>query len=92
VTGQRTRPPVLTRQMLTALSREPDGLSTPELARLCMADARQRALTICGNRLRWLRKRGLVRVAGRTSGAFQQGPAVIWSATDAGRRYVLEGP
>lgn len=78
---------VLTRRILLALRGSPDGLSTPELAR--MWDGRN-ALTICGNRLRWLRKRGLVRVAGRTSGAWQQGRAVIWSATEAGRQYVLE--
>ena len=79
-----------TERVLRALAQSPQPLSAPDLLDLlggAPAD-HQRALTAYGQVLREHARHGRVSRAGRTAGAWQQGPAVLWRITESGRAWL----
>ena len=79
--------------ILRDLAANPDGLSTPELARRHAAGigARQ-ALTKCGNSLRSLEYHKLVYRAGTVPGIYQRKPATVWRITADGSMFAATSP
>lgn len=73
------------RRALALLAGHPGGLSTPLLAQLGGDPPGRRGQSLTGTALRYAEAAGWVRRAGKTPGGHQQGPAVIWDITGAGR-------
>lgn len=79
-------------RILDALAQAAGGLSTPQLVALLgeRIQDHQQALTKYGEVLRFRESAGHVERAGETEGSWQQGPAVIWRITSAGRAWLRE--
>jgi len=80
-------------RILRALAEAPAGLSTPQLVEKLgerSAPNQQVMLSWYGEILRKREQRGEVARAGTVPGRWQQGPAVRWAITDAGRARLAE--
>lgn len=77
----------LQQALIRMLAGAPDGLTSANLAPRATTQATlQRRQALVNTVLNRLRERGFVTRAGMVPGGWQQGQAIIWQLTEAGRR------